>query len=92
MQMFLMQRKGETVAEGVVFSDGRVAIRWQSDDKPSSTVTWDCLADAHDIHNHDGQTEFVMSDHVAWPPKELRPEEEPTDAWGPKPTQAIWER
>jgi hypothetical protein len=36
--------------EGVLFSDGRVAIRWLTAKR--STSIWDCLADALAIHGH----------------------------------------
>lgn len=42
------------VAEGVEFTDGKVAIRWYGDSK--STVVWDSLDDAIKIHGHDGRT------------------------------------
>lgn len=48
------------VAEGVVFTDGTTVVRWISA-KPS-TVVWDDLGDAYDIHNHGGSTEFVFLD------------------------------
>jgi hypothetical protein len=36
--------------EGVVFSDGRVAIRWLT--AKASTSCWDCLDDMLAIHGH----------------------------------------
>jgi hypothetical protein len=36
--------------EGVVFSDGRVAIRWLTAKR--STSVWDSIYDAFDIHGH----------------------------------------
>lgn len=43
------------VAEGVQFSDGRVALRWCV--APArSTVVWDQLNDAIRVHGHDGNT------------------------------------
>jgi len=36
--------------EGVVFSDGRVAIRWLT--LKRSVSVWDCLEDALAIHGH----------------------------------------
>ncbi len=50
------------VAEGVLFSDGAVAIRW-SGVRPS-TVVWSCLADAEAIHGHGGATRFVWLDEA----------------------------
>jgi hypothetical protein len=42
------------VAEGVQFSDGKVALRWRGD--KASTVVWDSIEDAMAIHGHDGKT------------------------------------
>ena len=36
--------------EGVVFSDGRVAIRWMT--AKQSTSCWDSMEDMLDIHGH----------------------------------------
>ena len=44
------------VAQGVQFSDGRVALRWRVPNVPSSTVVWDCVEDAIAVHGHDGNT------------------------------------
>lgn len=38
------------VAEGCVFSDGSVAVRWQRPDHPNSSVWWASLADAEHVH------------------------------------------
>ena len=46
------------VAEGVQFSDGRVALRWTGS-AHASTVIWDSIEDAIAIHGHDGATEVV---------------------------------
>lgn len=56
-----------TVADGVVWPDGTVSIRWRGE-RPS-TVTWGSLEDAMHIHGHQGSTRFVWAD-----------EEERTDA------------
>jgi hypothetical protein len=45
------------VAEGVVFTDGSVVIRWLSD--APSTVVWQSLGDAMRVHGHGGATEIV---------------------------------
>lgn len=45
------------VAEGVVFSDGTVAIRWRS--ATASTVVYDTLAKVKAVHGHGGSTEIV---------------------------------
>ncbi len=44
-----------TVAEGVEFSDGRVALRWIVGEHRSS-VLWDSIADVEKIHGHSGAT------------------------------------
>jgi hypothetical protein len=44
------------VAEGVEFDDGKVVIQWVVPNKPSSLVIWDDMADALEIHGHDGAT------------------------------------
>lgn len=43
------------VAEGVVFSDGTVAIRWVTGEH-RSTVVWADLASVVAIHGHNGAT------------------------------------
>jgi len=50
------------VAEGVQFSDGRVALRWVTDSGPSSTVIYDSVEDAETIHGHNGGTRVVWVD------------------------------
>jgi hypothetical protein len=47
------------VAEGAVFSDGRVVMRWCT--TTASTAFYDCIADVEEIHGHGGKTrvEFV---------------------------------
>lgn len=56
------------VAEGIEYSDGKVAIRWQTHgDSHHSTVLWDNLEDARAIHGHSGKTWFQFADLV-WPP------------------------
>jgi hypothetical protein len=44
------------VADGIVWADGTVTIRWLGD-RPS-TVNWDSLEDAIAIHGHSGATVF----------------------------------
>lgn len=48
------------VAEGVRFSDGRVALRWLGDHP--STVAWDSAEDAEATHGHGGATEVLWLD------------------------------
>jgi hypothetical protein len=49
------------VAEGVVFSDGTVALRWLTE--TSSTAVYDSIEDARAVHGHDGKTEIVWLEH-----------------------------
>jgi hypothetical protein len=51
------------VAQGVVFADGTVALRWQS--ATASTVLWASLDDALAVHGHDGRTRAVFADEEA---------------------------
>lgn len=44
-----------TVAEGIVFSDGRVALRWVVGEH-RSTVTWDSIESVEKVHGHNGAT------------------------------------
>ena len=45
------------VADGVVWHDGTVAVRWRTDTR--STVVYDSLADVEKIHGHGGKTRVV---------------------------------
>lgn len=47
-----------TVAEGVEFSDGRVALRWIVGPH-RSTVTWDNMEAVVEVHGHNGATQVV---------------------------------
>lgn len=51
------------VAEGIEFSDGRVAIRWLTGEH-NSTVIWDRLASVEAIHGHGGKTRFVFTEEL----------------------------
>lgn len=51
------------VADGVLWPDGTVTIRWRGD-RPS-TVNWDRLADAEHVHGHQGATRIVWADDAA---------------------------
>jgi hypothetical protein len=70
LRRFVLMRRRDTsgisgigrVAEGVEFSDGRVALRWVAHEQSRSTVLWDCIADLVTIHGHDGDTEVVWVD------------------------------
>jgi hypothetical protein len=49
------------VAEGVEFTDGRVALRWIVGEH-RSTVTWDNIDNVEAIHGHNGRTRIVWVD------------------------------
>ncbi|NEB92461.1 hypothetical protein [Streptomyces bauhiniae] len=49
-----------TVADGVVWPDGTVSIRWRGE-RPS-TVVWESLSHAEHVHGHRGSTRFVWAD------------------------------
>lgn len=46
------------VADGVVWPDGSVSMRWRGPIR--STVTAACLADIETVHGHDGATHVVV--------------------------------
>lgn len=48
------------VAEGVVFSDGTVVLRWLTE--VNSTAIYPSLDAVRRIHGHDGATEILMDD------------------------------
>lgn len=48
------------VADGVLWPDGSVSIRWRGD-RPS-TVFWDHLVHAEHVHGHQGATRIVWDD------------------------------
>lgn len=48
------------VADGVVWADGTVSMRWLG--KHASTVSWDGIEHADAIHGHGGDTRFVFDD------------------------------
>lgn len=54
-----------TVADGVLWPDGSVALRWRG--RRPSSVFWNDLDDALSVHGHDGATHIVWSNalHVA---------------------------
>ena len=45
------------IAHGVMFDDGRVALRWLTE--RASTATYDHLVDVWRIHGHEGKTRLV---------------------------------
>jgi hypothetical protein len=48
------------VAEGVIFSNGKVALEWLS--KHASTSLYDSIADVEFVHGHEGRTKIVFDD------------------------------
>ena len=48
------------VAEGLVFSDGTVVIRWTTS-MPSTSI-FQSQADLEKIHGHDGKTQLIWRD------------------------------
>lgn len=69
MRRFVLERDRDdtgisgtgTVAEGIEFSDGTVALRWLVGDH-RSTVVWANIADVEAIHGHTGATRVVWAD------------------------------
>jgi len=56
------------VAEGVEYSDGKVALRWQTHHSDHhSTVIWENIESVYFIHGHNGKTRIVFADDVVWP-------------------------
>lgn len=55
------------VAEGVIFSNGKLALHWFGDHQ--SIVIWDSVEDAMVVHGHDGKTELVETFLDAHPVK-----------------------
>lgn len=54
------------VAEGVIFSNGKVALEWLSNH--SSTNLYDSINDVEYIHGHEGRTKIIYDD----PEEELK--------------------
>lgn len=50
------------VAEGVEFTDGRVALRWCAHVDTRSTVVWDDIVGVEKIHGHGGLTRIDWVD------------------------------
>jgi hypothetical protein len=48
------------VADGVLWPDGTVAVRWRGE--RASSVHWDRVEDAIAIHGHGGATRIVWDD------------------------------
>ncbi len=49
-----------TVAEGCLFHDGRVAMRWRT--ATASTTLFDNMDQVLKVHGHDGKTEVIWDD------------------------------
>ncbi|MET7525656.1 hypothetical protein ACFYSJ_26200 [Streptomyces sp. NPDC005248] len=49
-----------TVAGGVIFPDGTVAMRWNTG--TSSTAIYDSIDDVTEIHGHNGATAITLID------------------------------
>lgn len=68
MRTFTLQRDVDvtgisgtgTVAEGIEFSNGKVAVQWVVGEH-QSTVVWDNIAAVEAIHGHNGATRIVWS-------------------------------
>jgi hypothetical protein len=66
MKAFILHRNEDVsgvsgigvVAEGVEFSDGKVALRWITGEH-RSTVMWDSVDSVERIHGHDGRTVVI---------------------------------
>ena len=69
MRRFKLQRNEDAtgvsgigvVAEGVQFTDGKVAIRWVTG-KHRSTVVWESIDAVEAIHGHGGMTQIMWVD------------------------------
>jgi hypothetical protein len=48
------------VADGVMFEDGSIALRWRGDN--SSTAVWDNEEKLINVHGHNGSTEIRFID------------------------------
>lgn len=53
------------VAHGVIFEDGRVAMRWLTECR--TTTTYDNILDVITLHGHGGKTRLVPVDHKGAP-------------------------
>ena len=68
MKQFHLNRKQDVsgisgtgkVAEGVVFSDGSVAMRWLTD--TATTTIFESIADVKEIHGHGDATDIIWDD------------------------------
>lgn len=53
------------VAHGVIFEDGRCAMRWLTERR--TTTTYDSVLDVLELHGHGGKTRLVPVDHKRAP-------------------------
>jgi hypothetical protein len=66
MKQFYLQRNEDEsgvsgtgiVAEGVIFTDGKCAMRWLTD--IASTAVYNSIQDITYIHGHNGKTKVVI--------------------------------
>jgi hypothetical protein len=59
MKTFYLLREGlGVVAEGVEFSNGKVALCWMSE--PGSVAVFDSLDELKEIHGHGGKSRVMM--------------------------------
>lgn len=71
MRRFVLERDEDvsgvsgtgTVAEGVEFGDGAVALRWVAGEH-RSTVIWETIHSVEVIHGHDGRTRIAFLDDL----------------------------
>lgn len=72
MRTFTLQRDYDVsgvsgvglVAEGVKFSDGKIALRWVTGDH-HSTVVWDSIEAVEAVHGHGGTTRVIWDTYNA---------------------------
>lgn len=62
------------VAEGILFSSGKVALNWKS--KPSSLQTFDSMADLMAVQDRNGITRVQWLDQETQPPVRVVPRSE----------------
>ena len=70
MKLFFLERKIDVsgtsgtgrVAEGIIFDDGKCALRWITKKAPSSTALYDSIEDVKFIHGHGTATDVVIWD------------------------------
>lgn len=63
MRLFVLDRREDAtgvsgtgaVAEGIQFSDGRIAMRWTTE--TASTAFYESIDDVEEIHGHGGKTQ-----------------------------------